>query len=119
MAGVTARAVESTGTDRTESQGLSFPRFFTEELKASETPYDVVRWELRSARITDSAGNIVFEQKDVEVPLAWSQTATNIAASKYFHGRLGSEERESSIRQLISRVANRIAAWGAADCYFD
>ena len=63
-------------------------------------------------------GKVIFEQRNVEVPKDWSQTATNIVASKYFHGKLGTPERESSVRQLISRVADTIAQWGVEGGYF-
>jgi ribonucleoside-diphosphate reductase alpha chain len=86
---------------------------------ASTNPDDTVVWELRLARITDPSGAILFEQSHVTVLAAWSQTATNIVASKYFHGRLGTPERESSVRQLIDRVVDTIANWGESDGYFD
>ena len=82
-------------------------------------PFDLVRWELRTARITGSDGAVVFEQTDVEVPEFWSQTATNIVAQKYFHGGLGTPERESSVRQLIG-TGGRQRSWsgGAPEGYF-
>lgn len=93
--------------------GLTWPRLF-----GSGDPYASIRWEKRDARITKSTGEIVFEQKDVEVPEFWSQTATDIVASKYFRGRLGFPEREWSARQMVDRVANTIAGWGIKDGYF-
>jgi ribonucleoside-diphosphate reductase alpha chain len=95
--------------------GLQFRRLFT---KAGVSPYDEIEWELRTASITDAAGNSVFEQKDVEVPKDWSMTATNIVASKYLHGALGTSERETGVRQLITRVAETIRDWGVAGGYF-
>ncbi len=95
--------------------GLSFRRHFT---KGSVSPYDEVEWELRTALIADTQGNVIFEQRDVEVPKDWSMTATNIVASKYLHGRTGSPERERSARQLIGRVAETIRDWGLAQGYF-
>src|SRR6059036_298851 len=80
----------------TKSKGLAFPRYFT---KAGRHPYDELAWELRSAVINDERGQPVFEQHGIEVPTTWSQTATNIVASKYFRGLLGSPERESSVRR--------------------
>src|SRR5215208_1916190 len=74
-------------------------------------PFDEVEWELRDAVIGDPA-NPAFEQSGVEFPKSWSQNATNIVAQKYFRGRVGSDERESSVRQMISRVAGTIAGWG-------
>src|SRR5712692_4844769 len=81
-------------------------------------PYDAVKWEIRDAVITDHKGQVIFEQKSVEVPSFWSQTATNIVASKYFRGRLGTPGRESSVKQLIGRVAGTIARWGQKGNYF-
>jgi ribonucleoside-diphosphate reductase alpha chain len=98
-----------------KAPGLSFRRFFT---KAGVSPYDEVEWDLRTAQITDAQGKPIFEQKDVEVPKDWSMTATNIVASKYLHGKLGTAERESGVRQLISRVAETIRDWGLAQGYF-
>ena len=68
--------------------------------KQGISPYDTVKWELRDAVIVDQSGKVIFEQKRVEVPASWSQTATNIVASKYFRGKMGTPERESSVRQL-------------------
>src|SRR5215471_15803580 len=95
--------------------GLTFRRFFT---VPGVSPYDSVEWEKRLAQISDAQGNIIFEQKDVEVPKDWSMTATNIVASKYLHGPLGTPERETGARQLISRVAETIRDWGQSQGYF-
>jgi len=100
---------------RPDAQGVSVRRVFTD---GEHHPFDLVRWELRTARITGSDGAVVFEQTDVEIPEFWSQTATNIVAQKYFHGRLGTPEREGSIRQLISRVVGTIVEWGRTGGYF-
>src|SRR3954452_7479403 len=103
---------------REERTGVSFPRFFTAKLEAGKTPYDLINWELRTATIGSDKGSVIFEQRDVEVPAEWSQTATNIVASKYFHGRMGTPEREKSVAQLVHRVVDTIADWGLADKYF-
>ncbi len=103
---------------REERTGVSFPRFFTAKLEPGATPYDQLAWELRTATIGNDKGSVIFEQRDVEVPADWSQTATNIVASKYFHGRMGSPERESSVAQLVHRVVDTIADWGLAGKYF-
>ena len=76
-------------------------------------PYDEITWELRSAEITNESGKTVFEQKDIEVPAFWSQLATNVVVSKYFRGHIGTPGRERSVKQLIDRVVNTIAAWAA------
>ncbi|MGA7293361.1 MAG: vitamin B12-dependent ribonucleotide reductase [Terriglobales bacterium] len=100
---------------KTKAQGLTFRRFFT---KPGVSPYNEVEWELRTAQITDSQGGMIFEQKNVEVPKDWSMTATNIVASKYLHGQIGTEERETGVRQLVARVAETIRDWGMKDGYF-
>ncbi len=103
---------QSTGSP---SAGLEFPRFFT---LPGIDPFDEVTWEQRSAVIGNERGEVVFEQRDVEIPSFWSQQATNIVVSKYFRGQIGTPERESSVKQLIGRVVNTITAWGKKDGYF-
>jgi len=98
-----------------KSPGLAFRRLFS---KPTVSPYSEVEWDLRLAQITDAQGNIIFEQKDVEVPKDWSMTATNIVASKYLHGKIGTPERETGVRQLVARVAETIRDWGMAQGYF-
>ena len=100
---------------KTKAQGLTFRRLFT---KPGVSPYNEVEWELRDALISDSQGGMIFEQKNVEVPKDWSMTATNIVASKYLHGQIGTDERETGVRQLVSRVAETIRDWGMKDGYF-
>jgi ribonucleoside-diphosphate reductase alpha chain len=95
--------------------GLTFARFFSE---AGRDPFDEVEWELRSAVIGNERGEVVFEQRDVEIPKFWSQQATNIVVSKYFRGQLGTPERERSVKQLIGRVVSTITEWARADKYF-
>ncbi len=100
---------------RPDAHGVSVRRMFTDGV---HPPFETVRWEKRTARITGSDGAVVFEQTDVEVPESWSQTATNIVAQKYLHGHLGTPERESSVRQLIDRVVRTIVGWGRTGGYF-
>jgi ribonucleoside-diphosphate reductase alpha chain len=72
-------------------------------------PYDQVVWERRDARISNwKDGTVAFEQRDVEFPVTWSLNATNIVAQKYFRGTLGTPQRESSLRQVVDRVADTI-----------
>jgi ribonucleoside-diphosphate reductase alpha chain len=96
-------------------RGLTFRRFFSRE---QVHPFDELSWERRDARITNQQGEVIFEQKGVEVPSDWSLTATNIVASKYFHGLPGSTEREYSVKQLIGRVVDTITASGEKQGYF-
>ncbi len=95
--------------------GLTLQRYFT---RAGVSPYDEVAWELRQALITGEDGAVVFEQRDVEFPTFWSQMATNVVASKYFRGPLGSPERETSVRQLVDRVVRTLTLWGQRGGYF-
>jgi ribonucleoside-diphosphate reductase alpha chain len=95
--------------------GLTFSRHFT---RPGVSPFDEIVWELRDAVIQDFKGKTIFEQKNVEVPADWSMTATNIVASKYLHGQLGTAERESGVRALIIRVAESIRDWGIEGGYF-
>src|SRR5215471_15726684 len=103
---------------KTARAGVSIPRHFTVKLPSGKTPYDEVQWETRTASIGNDKGSTIFEQRDVEVPVDWSQTATNIVASKYFYGKVGSPERETSVAQLVQRVTDTIADWGKKDGYF-
>jgi ribonucleoside-diphosphate reductase alpha chain len=98
--------------------GLTFPRFFT---TPGRDPFDEVEWDQRTAIITNERGEVVFEQKDVEIPRFWSQQATNIVVSKYFRGPLidvTGEAREKSVRQLIGRVVDTLVGWAARQHYF-
>ncbi len=101
---------------RTEPHaGLTFHRFFTD---GAVSPFDGVEWEQRAALISNEKGQVIFSQDNIEVPKNWSQTATNIVASKYFHGRIGTGKRENSIRQLIGRVVDAVVGWGEKGGYF-
>jgi ribonucleoside-diphosphate reductase alpha chain len=96
--------------------GLRFKRHFTSD---GAHPFDEIEWESRDAVIPNfKEGGNAFEQRDVEFPKTWSQNATNIVAQKYFRGPLGSPQRESSVRQLVSRVVDTIKGWGIRDGYF-
>ncbi len=95
--------------------GFAWQRLFG---NASAHPYDEIKWELRDARITKADGSVVFEQTGVEVPAFWTQTATDIVASKYFRGQLNTPERERSAKQMIDRIAKTIAFWGLRGGYF-
>ncbi len=98
-----------------EPKGLPFRRYFTQ---SGVHPFDKVEWELRESTISSEKGDLVFHQKGVEVPKTWSMMATNVVASKYFRGALGTPQRENSVKALISRVANTISDWGRKQNYF-
>ena len=95
--------------------GLTVERFFTRQ---GVDPFDTVEWERRDAVISGADGKVFFEQRGVEFPKTWSQTATNVVVQKYFRGTLGTPQREDSVRTMIARVADTIYAWGKADGYF-
>src|SRR5215204_3292325 len=97
-----------------ETASVAPGRFFT---IPGRDPFDEIEWELRDAIIPGKDGP-AFEQRNVEFPRFWSQTATNIVAQKYFRGRLSSPERESSVKQMIGRVVDTIGGWGRAGGYF-
>ncbi len=96
-------------------EGLEFERYFSTD---GVDPFDEVEWELRAALIANERGELVFEQRDVEFPKAWSQQATNIVVSKYFRGQLGAADREWSVKQLIGRVVDTITRWAREQGYF-
>jgi len=100
---------------RPSGRGLSFTRRLS---RPGVDPFSTVQWEVRDAVIQGDGGRPVFEQRDVEFPSGWSQLATNVVASKYFRGHLGSAQRESSVKQLISRVVSTISDWGHKQGYF-
>jgi ribonucleoside-diphosphate reductase alpha chain len=97
------------------ASGLDFERRFTD---GKVSPFDAVEWERRTAQIGNDKGQVIFRQDNVEVPKSWSMTATNIVASKYFHGKPNTPEREGSVRQLIVRVVDTIVRWGEEGGYF-
>jgi ribonucleoside-diphosphate reductase alpha chain len=107
----TSKSVDTSGV----SSGLIFERYLTD---GKVSPFDKVEWEKRTALIGNEKGVTIFKQENVEVPKSWSQTATNIVASKYFHGKPGTSDREGSVRQLISRVVDTIVHWGEQGGYF-
>ena len=95
--------------------GLHFERRFT---PPGSHAFDLVEWERRTAAIIGEKGQVIFEQKDVEVPRSWSQLAINVVAQKYFRGSPGSPERETSVRQIIDRVVDTLGRWGREGGYF-
>ncbi len=130
MAGQSSNKNESLQTKRTSKgilttdsddnnygtiKGLSVEPFFTPD---NLHPFEKLNWELRTASIKNDKAEIIFEQKDVEFPESWTQTAVNVVASKYFHGKLGTPHRETSVKQLVGRVTQTIRDWGLKDSYF-
>ena len=110
---IEAEALVNSVLDAARSCGVK--RYFT---IPGRDPFDEIEWELRTAFIPGKDGP-VFEQKDVEFPKFWSQTATNIVAQKYFRGRMASPERERSVKQMIGRVVDTIGTWGREGGYFE
>jgi ribonucleoside-diphosphate reductase alpha chain len=106
---------ESPAAAARATRGLRFTRRYT---KPGVHPYDAVEWEVRDAVISNEKGEVIFEQKEVEVPAFWSQRATNVVVNKYFRGELGTRKREGSVRQLLDRVVETITEWGRRGGYF-
>jgi len=97
--------------------GLGVGRLFT---TAGKTAYDHLKWVKRDSIISNPmTGVAVFEQRDVEFPEGWSLNAINIVAQKYFTGTPGSDDRESSLKHLIDRVADTITRQGLQEGYFE
>src|ERR1700752_2620212 len=107
----TSKSVNTAGV----GAGLVFERYFTD---GKISPFDKVEWEKRTALIGNKKGATIFKQENVEVPKGWSQPATNTAPRKYFHGKPGTSDRETSVRQLIGRVVDTIVRWGQEGGYF-
>ncbi len=110
----TTVAEEVVNTVANAEASLAVERYLT---VAGRDPFDEIEWEIRTAHIPGKDAP-VFEQRDVEFPKFWSQTATNIVAQKYFRGRMSSPERERSVRQMIGRVVSTIGRWGRGGGYF-
>ncbi|MDZ7722391.1 MAG: hypothetical protein U5R06_06080 [candidate division KSB1 bacterium] len=113
-------ATQSESNSETDSQveknsGITISRFFSQP---QVHPYDELEWEQRTANITNDKGKVVFVREDVQVPKNWSQTALNIVASKYFHTNRGSEEPETSVKEMINRIVITIKKWGENTGYF-
>ena len=114
MAATDVKHAETQVAEGKEDVHIGVPRYFT---TPDSHPFDLIEWEERDALIAGKDGPS-FEQKGVEFPAFWSQTATNIVAQKYFRGKLTSPERERSVRQMVGRVADTVTAWGIKDGYF-
>jgi ribonucleoside-diphosphate reductase alpha chain len=104
----------ATSAPKTGLKGLAVERRFS---SSGTHPFDEIEWETRDA-VIGNPENPAFEQRGVEFPKSWSQNATNIVAQKYFRGQLGSDKRESSVKQMIGRVAGTISDWGRTGGYF-
>ncbi len=115
VAVTTTREKPKSRVIKDQRPGLTFERYFTRQ---GIDPFETVEWELRDAVISGADGKVFFEQRGVEFPKTWSQTATNVVVQKYFRGTLGTPQRESSVRAMIARVADTIYGWGKADNYF-
>ena len=109
------RLAVSSRVIKDQRPGLNVERYFTRQ---GVDPFDTVDWERRDAVISGADGKVFFEQRGVEFPKTWSQTATNVVVQKYFRGTLGTPKREDSVRTMIGRVADTIYGWGKADGYF-
>jgi ribonucleoside-diphosphate reductase alpha chain len=104
----------ATSAPKNGLKGLAIERRFS---SPGTHPFDEIEWEVRDA-VIGNPENPAFEQRGVEFPKSWSQNATNIVAQKYFRGQIGSPERESSVKQMVGRVAGTISNWGREGGYF-
>ena len=100
-----------------QATNQSVKRFFT---KPKSKAYDQVKWEKRDSELKNPfTGEIVFQQKGVEIPEGWSMNALNIVAQKYFTGTPGDADRETSLKHLIDRVVDTVVRQGQQEGYFD
>lgn len=104
---------------RASSRGQAGSRLERVFSNPHRNPFDQLKWEKRTAEITDDSGKVIFKQENVEVPESWSVLATKVVVSKYFYGEQNTSEREYSVRQLVHRVCRTIADWGIKDGYFN
>ncbi|MBK5250843.1 MAG: vitamin B12-dependent ribonucleotide reductase, partial [Actinomycetales bacterium] len=114
---MTPATSEKTGSAPTTTRrGLTVPRVFS---TAGKRPYDDVVWERRDIEQTNwKTGDVVFAQGGVEFPRSWSLNAATIVTTKYFRGALGTEQRETGLRQLIDRVVKKYRSAGEESGYF-
>ena len=108
-------ACSPSSVETKNGRGLTVQRVFS---KKGMHPFDELVWEFRTATISNEKGEVLFEQKNVEVPMSWSMTATNVVSSKYFHGKINTPARERSVKELIDRVSKTITDWGRKGKYF-
>src|SRR4051812_29711831 len=117
MGSGTKMAVETVGKTTQAKHGQAGEPLVARHFAAGVHPFEQVEWETRDAIIPGREGN-VFEQRNLEFPRSWSQNATNIVAQKYFRGKMDTPQRETSVRQMIGRVADTIKGWGLEGGYF-
>lgn len=115
-----------------EPRGLKFEKIFT---KNSKNPLEDIKYALRSCKIVNPDGSVVFELNDIEIPEDWSKIASDILISKYIrkngvpqYDRLGNiildkdGKRklggERSAKQVVRRLAGCWRHWGEKYKYF-
>ena len=107
---------KTSGARQTNTKKISLDNVFS---TPNVNPYDEVKWEKRDVVMTNwRDGSITFEQRGVEFPDFWSLNASQIVTSKYFRGKLGSDQRENSLKQLIDRVVGKYVEQSKKDDYF-
>src|SRR5471032_2846818 len=109
------RSKVSSARSTNAKKSLRLERVFS---NARIKPFDQIEWEQRTAEITDDSNKVIFKQENVEVQKSWSVLATKVVVSKYFYGEQQTSERETSVKQLIHRIARTMADWGVKDGYF-
>ncbi|MEO0485117.1 MAG: vitamin B12-dependent ribonucleotide reductase [Pseudomonadota bacterium] len=119
---------------------MKIERSFTSQ---SKDAYADVEFTTTTSEIRNPDGTIVFQAKDIEVPAAWSQVASDVIAQKYFrkagvpsalkpvkekgvpeflwrHVPADDAEigGETSAKQVFDRLAGAWAYWGWKGGYF-
>lgn len=96
--------------------GLTVGTYFTEGLSG---PYEGVVFRKVDAVILDWETKAeTFHQNGFEVTAEHTDTDAAVIASKYARGTLGTPERETSIKQIVGRVVDKITNWGVKGGYF-
>ncbi|MCX6153692.1 MAG: vitamin B12-dependent ribonucleotide reductase [Candidatus Kapabacteria bacterium] len=112
---------------------MKFTRKFTKEGKS---PYELLTYTKRTSLMRNPDGSVVFRMDNIEVPSSWSQVATDILAQKYFrktgvpqvdaYGKPILDENgkqilgaETSIKEVVHRMAGCWQHWGDKYKYFD
>jgi ribonucleoside-diphosphate reductase alpha chain len=102
---------------KAHTSAVQVEEYFTRGM--SGDPLDAVAYVKSTAKIKDTDGRTVFAMQDVEVPAAWSQLAVDILVSKYFRkAGVPNTGHETSVRQVVRRVAHTIRTQGEAMGFF-
>src|SRR5689334_17486149 len=113
---MTETANTRAGARKSAGKGVKVERIYT---TPGVHPYDEVTWEKRDVVQQNwKTGETIFEQRGVEFPDFWSVNASTIVTTKYFRGALGTDKRETGLKQLIDRVVLTYVKAGKDHGYF-